>query len=116
MLSVFDRYLKQNNRHPNLVQSVEFSLSAGTGETTLVSVTAGQLFFIHRISIAVVTAGALALWSGSVAAGQRMTGNMTLPAVLNTIEDLFSHAAGSNFVMNRISSIAVTGNIIYSLV
>lgn len=114
MKSVFDLFVQKIGRMPGSVQTASIALSAGTGETTLIDVGASEYFFVHQM-VLVPGAGTLALWSGTVAAGQRITGDMVLPAAAVTFENLMGHGAGRDLIVNRGTSIVLTGHIVYSV-
>lgn len=86
------------------------SLASGTGETSIVTTAAGEHFYAYEVLIVPDAPGAFALWSGAVASGTRLTGNIdALAGAEYRFYGLKSVAVGDDLVLNRVDSIAVAG-------
>jgi hypothetical protein len=96
-----------------LVQTA-INLTAAQDEQTVINVSAGQRWVIEKVEIVCDAAGTVALWSGSVAAGTRITGDIAMAANAQYVfTDLFSQAAAHDFIINRATSVAVRGTVTY---
>jgi hypothetical protein len=96
-----------------LVQAA-INLTAAQDEQTVINVAAGERWVIEKIEIICDAAGTVALWSGPVATGNRVTGDMALAANAQYVfTDLFSQASAHDFIINRATSVAVRGTVTY---
>lgn len=96
-----------------LVQTA-INLSAAQDEQTVINVGAGERWVIEKVELVCDAAGTVALWSGSVAAGTRVTGDIAMAANAQYVfTDLFSQASAHDFVINRATSVAVRGTVTY---
>lgn len=96
-----------------LVQTA-INLSAAQDEQTVINVGAGERWVIEKVEIVCDAAGTVALWSGSVAAGTRITGDIAMAANAQYVfTDIFSQASAHDFIINRATSVAVRGTVTY---
>jgi hypothetical protein len=96
-----------------LVQ-LAINLSAAANETVLIAGAASTRIVIEKVELVAAAAGTFALWSGSVAAGTRMTGDIAAPANGELVfQDLFTQVAAHGVILNRTTSFALAGTILY---
>lgn len=96
-----------------LVQA-PINFSSAMDEQTAINVAAGQRWVIEKIEIVCDAAGTVALWSGAVATGDRITGDMALAANAQYVfTDLFSQNDADDLIINRVTAVAVRGTVTY---
>lgn len=107
--------LQRQGSMGNLVQ-IPLALTAASGETTLVAAVAGRRIVIEALELVPAAALTFAVWSGTVGAGTRITGDVVGNAGAQyQWWDRITHADNVILNLNRATSVAMSGSLVYRL-
>lgn len=87
------------------------ALAAAQNETTLVAAVAGTSVVAEHVTVIPSAAGTFAIWSGTVAAGVRLTGDIVGTAGTPYRLGPFRARVGEILNLNRVTNFAVAGNV-----
>lgn len=116
--SYLEEWAAQLERSGSIGELVELplNLSAASGETTLVAATAGRRIVVVSLDLTPAAALTFAIWSGTVAAGTRITGDIVGNAGGQYVWlDKITHADNVILNINRGSAVAISGSLTYRL-
>lgn len=117
-LSSAEQWAEQLERRGSIGELVQIpiALTAASGETTLVAAVAGRRILIESLELVPAAALTFAVWSGTVAAGTRITGDIVGSAGGQYLwQDRIGHADNVILNLNRATSVAIAGSLVYRL-
>lgn len=117
---LLQEYARTIGRQPGPWVMASIDLTAATTDATLVSVPAGRTCWVHRIDLVPAGASTLELWSGASTDTQRCVGapgqTNALAGAQYTYGPFHTVDDGDDLVLDRGTSVAVAGSVIYCFV